>query len=465
MLKPRNSVRSLKLRLLIRIVIPLFAVALALGGWRTWYVFETAKEIFDRNLTAVSLAVARDLASSGVELLSQETLLLLTDASGGKIFYHVHGPDGAYVAGFGYPPRSAGHPLAGAAAPQLFDSTHLGRPVRAVALGQLVNSAGLEGIATITVWQEQAVRQQYAVRQAVSSALIIVLLVGAVIAFVWFGVNSGLAPLNQLRSAVGRRSPQELRPIAQAVPEEVQPLVGTLNGLFQEVQNSIDARDRFISNAAHQLRNPIAAVQAMAESALNAKNAEEMSRRVEKTLSEARHTSQLAEQLLMLERLRHSPESFKREPFDAADSLLYVAQRFSDRAMDRNVEFGFDHDDQPAPLLGDPELFGEAIENLLDNALAHAGPELRSIALTLASADGEALISVRDDGRGIPEADREVIFERFTQLDFGRGSGLGLAIAREITHAHGGEIRATAGLGEAGAGFALRLPLAGSPGS
>ncbi|WP_424965998.1 ATP-binding protein [Dinoroseobacter sp. S375] len=465
MLTPRNSVRSLKLRLLIRIVLPLFAVALALGGWRTWYVFETAKEIFDRNLTAVSLAVARDLASSGVELLSQETLLLLTDASGGKIFYHVHGPDGAYVAGFGYPPRSAVTPLSGATAPELFDSTHLGRPVRAVALGQLVNSAGLEGIATITVWQEQAVRQQFAIRQAVSSAVIIVLLVGAVIAFVWFGVSSGLAPLNQLRSAVGRRNPQELRPNAQAVPEEVQPLVGTLNDLFQEVQNSIDARDRFISNAAHQLRNPIAAVQALAESALNAKTTDKMTRRVAKTLTEARHTSQLAEQLLMLERLRHSPESFKREPFDAADSLLYVAQRFSDRALDRNVEFGFDQDDQPAPLVGDPELFGEAIENLLDNALAHAGPGLRGIALILGSAEGEARITVRDDGRGIPEADREIIFERFTQLDFGRGSGLGLAIAREILRAHGGEIRATGELSDTGAGFAITLPLRNSPGS
>jgi len=149
----RNTARSLKLRLLLRVIVPLIGVALVLGMWRTWYVYETAKELFDRNIMAVSIAVARDLASSGGELLSQETLLQLVNASGGEIFYHVYGPDGAYVAGFGYLPRTDLRDIGADIAPRLFDATHLERPVRAVTLGQFVDSSGLEGIATITVWQ------------------------------------------------------------------------------------------------------------------------------------------------------------------------------------------------------------------------------------------------------------------------------------------------------------------------
>ncbi len=440
-------------------MVPLIGFALAIGTWRAWYVFETSKDIFDRNLTAVSVAVARDLASSGAELLTQQTRSLLVEASGGEIFYHVHGPDGAYVAGFGYPPRTGFPNIVGDIAPRLFDSSHLGKPVRAATLGQFVDSDGLQGIATITVWQEQDVRQNFSLRQAASSAAIIVSLVAAVTAFVWFGVNSGLAPLTQLRKAVARRNPQDLKPIARSVPEEVQPLVTTLNGIFQEVQKSIDSRDRFISNAAHQLRNPIAAVRAQAESALNAKDKEQMARRVEKTLEEARHTSELAEQLLLLERLRHTPDTFKKTRFDLCDVLLTVATRFGDRAMDRGLEFSFDRDEGEASVFGDPDLFGEAFENLLDNALVHGGPAMTAIELAVNLAGTIAKIRVRDDGRGIAVQDRDIVFERFAQLDFGRGSGLGLAIAKEIIQAHGGTIIATNGLNGVGAGFEVELML------
>ncbi len=443
----------------MRIVVPLIIVAIAIGGWRTLFVFDTAKDIFDRNLTAVSVVVSRDLASSGGELLSPETLLLLQEASGGIVFYHVFGPDGAYVAGFEYPLRADWLLLSVGVSPTLFNSSHLGKPVRAATLSQWVNSSGLEGFATITVWQDHSIRQQFAIRQAIISSAGIVALVVAVMAFVWFGVNSGLAPLTQLREAVARRSSDELRPIERAVPEEVRPLVGTLNGLFQEVQNSIDAWDRFIGNAAHQLCNPIAAVQARAKSAMNANSIDEMRRRVGKTLLEAQHTSQLAEQLLMLERLSHSPDDFVKKDLDVAENLLAVANRFGDRAMDRDVDFSFDTSGKDFRAKGNPDLFSEAIENLLDNALAHAGPTLKTITLTLERNDQIGRISVRDDGRGIPVQDRDIVFERFAQLDFGRGSGLRLAITKEIVLNHNGTIKATSGLNGAGVGFEIGIPL------
>lgn len=460
MLASPSSVRSLRFGLFVRIVFPLLVVALVLGAWRTWSVVNSARTLFDRNLTTVSVAVARDLASSGGELPSTETLSLLSEASGGRVFYHVHGPDGAYVAGFGYPPRLDRPELVGDAVPLLFDSSHLGRPVRVASLRQFVNSSGLEGFATISVWQEQSVRRDFATRQAMASVAIILCLVGAVMGLVWFGVNAGLAPLNHLRNSVARRSPEDLRAINSAVPEEVTPLVDTLNTLFGEVQYSIEARDRFIGNAAHQLRNPIAAIQATAESAQNAKTPDETQRRISKTVNEAQRASHLAEQLLMLDRLMHAPDREHTEVFDVGPLVAEVTTRFGDRALDQGIEFSLDAKKGPIPIAGDAELFAQALENLLDNSLTHGGPGLNAIEVVLDHGTQSLHLSVSDDGRGIPVEDRELVFERFAQLDFGNGSGLGLAIVKEIVKGHGGTITIQDGLGGQGTTFRVEIPLA-----
>ena len=459
MLNATAGSRSLRLRLFFRIVVPLVIVASAVGVWRTWNAFETAKAIFDRNLTAISIAVARDVASSGGELLSPETHALLAEASGGKVFYHVYGPDGAYVTGFGYPPATPSFDLRSDPLPMLFDSRHAGEPVRVSGLVQFVNASGIDGLARITVWQQQSLRRQFALNQALLSLGVITLLVAAVMVTVWLSVSSGLAPLIQLRNAIARRNPQDLRPINYPAPEEVRPLVETVNALLGEVQGSIDARDRFIGNAAHQLRNPISAVQALAESAGNAKTPEETHRRIAKTIAEAKHTSHLAEQLLMLEQLSQPNNRLKSDLFDLGQIAAHVSSRIADRALDQGIEFSFDEEGGKALVKGDGTMLAEALENLVDNALSHGGDKLSKLRISRDLSATMARVTVEDDGQGIGAEDRELVFERFTQLDFGHGSGLGLSIVREIVEAHGGTIAVSTGIGGKGARFDIALPL------
>ena len=460
MLRKPVGRQSLRIRLFVRVVTPLVIVAVAIGIWRVKNTAETAREIFDRNLTAVSIAVAKDVASTGGELLSPETLDLLAGASGGRVFYHVYGPDGAYVSGYGYPPATGFSDASRSQVPVIFDSVHSDDPVRVSSLTQYVNADGIEGFARITVWQKQSVRRQFAINQTLLSLAIIFVLVAAVMAFVWFGVNSGLAPLIDLRNAIAIRSPQDLRPITRAVPEEVRSIVGTLNTLFHEVSNSIEVRDRFVANAAHQLRNPISAIQALAESALSARNADEKHRRVQKTVEEAKHTSQLAEQLLMLEKLSQSSELENHDRVDLNKVVLGVSSRNADRTLDRGIDFSFEPSSADIVVDGDTTLLSEAVENLVDNALKHGGNQISALVISLDVCESKALLVIEDDGKGIPDEDHDIVFERFTQLDHGHGSGLGLSIVKEIVHLHGGSVDISTGGSGQGTRFRIELPLA-----
>ena len=459
MLTGRTQILSLRQRLFIRVVLPLVLIAAILGAWRVFTTFQTANQIFDRNLSAVTIAVARDVANNEAEFISTETLDLLSSVSGGKVFYHVAGPNNAYASGYGIPPDAPLEVAERTQFPMLFDGIHSGEPVRVARLSHYVRSSGLDGFAEISVWQPQSVRQYFAYSQALNSLGVILLMLLAVMALVWFGVNSGLSPLINLRNSIKKRSPDDLKPITRPVPEEVVPLVENLNDLFGEVRSSIDARDRFIVNAAHQLRNPVSAVQALAEAALNAPSGKEAQRRIKLTVDEAKHASFLAEQLLKLERLSQSKREKRKTECDLNQIALNASARLADKVMDRGVEFAFEPSDVAIPVAADHILISEVVENLVDNALKHAGPSLSQISVMAERRETFGVLIVEDDGVGIPKEDQQAIFERFAQLDHGPGSGLGLAIVLEIARFHDGDVSVSQPEHGRGTRFEVRIPL------
>ncbi|WP_375266484.1 histidine kinase dimerization/phospho-acceptor domain-containing protein [Planktotalea sp.] len=133
--------------------------------------------------------------------------------------------------------------------------------------------SGVAGVFNITVWQSASVRSSF-VRDVLSRSFSVIgLLVISVAVIVWFGVGLGLRPLLDLEQAIAKRTPSELEPIRRAVPVEAQGLVRTLNQLLDRVSRRISSKDEFISNAAHQLRNPMAGVLALAEAVQSAPNA------------------------------------------------------------------------------------------------------------------------------------------------------------------------------------------------
>lgn len=432
---------SLRLRLFVLILSPLVLMSALLGYWRFLVAQDTAETLFDRNLLSAALAISRDVAISGGDALLPSTSDMIRDASGGEVFYHVAAPDGIYVTGYAYPPIPDDGRLSADQSPRFSRATYRGEPVRVLQITERVTLENLTGEATVSVWQRQADRQAFANQLALRTAMLVGALLLTLALVVWFGVGLGLRPLLDLQNAIAMRSPDDLSRIRRKVPEEVKGVVGTLNRLFRQVEKSIEAHQVFISDAAHQLRNPAAAVQSLAEAVRDAPNDEDRGKRIDDLVNAAYNSTRVANQLLSLDRLRHQDGEDRNERFDLADLIRETCAESGPAILSRSIDFEVRLPDQPVIFRGDPLFLSEALKNLLDNAVKHGGALLSSIIVSLEVAHGRISIIVRDDGKGLHPDDADRAFSRFSQVEPSDGSGLGLAIVSSVAERHGGEVR------------------------
>ena len=431
--------RSLRLRLSVLILLPLILVSIASVIWRFDNARATSEEIFDKNLVMLSLAVSRDVAYSGGDTLSETTANLFRDATGGAIFYHVYGPDGSFVTGYSSPPVRGGGLALQPNVPLLFDTVYQGKPARAVSLAEPVVIDGIGGQSVVTVWQGLQARQDFARTLALQAALLALILVLTVATVVYFGVQIGLRPLQQLEAAIQQRSMSDLRPIERQIPAEARGIVHRLNELFGRLTEAQKSKDRLISNAAHQLRNPVAAIHTMAQAVEASRTLEDSNQRAAELVLETRQAMRLTQQMLSLESVQAvEPDLHKTE---LNSFLSDLAARIGPSVLGADVDFELGMPQQRISARIDPTLLGEAVSNLVDNALHHAGAGLSSIKLTLETRAAQAIIAVENDGKAIPHDHARRIFERFVQGEESQGAGLGLPIVQQIVASHGGDIR------------------------
>lgn len=446
---------SLRLRLLCLILVPLLAVAVAAIYWRYDAARRTAEDIFDRNLIMLCMAVSRDVAHSGGDSLSVTTSNLFRDATGGSVFYHVYGPDGSFVTGYSSPPVRQDPAQLHHHTPLLFDALHRGQPVRAVSLAEPVIIGGISGVSVVTVWQQLDPRHSFARRLAVQAAITAALLVLTVAGVVIFGIRLGLRPLGRLEAAIHQRSSTDLRPIERQVPIEARGIVNRLNALFAQLTDAQNARDRLISNAAHQLRNPVAAIHAMAQATLAAKTLPDSQTRAQELVQETRRTVRLTHQMLSLERLRGQDPQLTRA--DICASIKDLTTRIAPNILGANIGLHVDLPTGPIWALFDQTLLHEAITNLIDNALQHGGDKLSEIQVAITTDPQWACITVQNDGTALPDvADAQDYFERFSPKGNTPGAGLGLSIVQEIAQMHGATLKISA---KPMTAFSLCLPL------
>ncbi|MDJ0627742.1 MAG: sensor histidine kinase [Rhodobacter sp.] len=448
---------SLRARLTAIILLPILAVATVVGLWQLNNARRTAADVFNRSLLSAALAVANDVAISGGDALSPRTRDILADTSGGLVFYHVYAPDGVIVAGYATPPVGIPRPEAEAASPAYFQASYLGRTVSGVRLQNQTQVDGFAGIFTTTVWQDNAVRTAF-VRDLVARSMVTICgLIVSLALIVWFGVRLGLRPLLDLEHAIERRSSDELSPIQRPVPTEVEGIVRTLNRLFAQVSRSMTAQAEFISNAAHQLRNPIAGVLSLAEAVHSAPSADEAKRRSSDLLTAARETADLSQKLLLLERATSVSPTSAFQLIDLDATLPDWIGAYRKKKCGSGVRIELDLRNELGSLSCDPTMLREAIRNLLDNAIQHGGLDLTGITVCAEAAHDWLYLSVSDNGRGISPADLGSARERFRQIAPTSTSGLGLSIVEAIVEGHGGSL-GMASL-DPGLKVELRLPV------
>ncbi|WP_299303916.1 sensor histidine kinase [uncultured Litoreibacter sp.] len=439
------NTRSLRLRLIFIILIPLLLVAGIAAVWQLQTTTKRAEEIFDRGLLSAALAISRDVALSGGDALSSSTRRLVNDTSGGELFYHVFAPDGVFVTGYATPPALGANLPTDQEDPYYFDALYQGQAVRVLRFRDAMSVDGLTGLFTITVWQPTQVRASFVQAVGFRAIGVIALIVGSVAAIVWFGVGLGLRPLLDLQEAIAKRTPSELEPIRRSVPVEVRGVVSTLNSLLDRVSRRISSKDEFISNAAHQLRNPIAGILALAEAVESAPNAKAAKSRSKELVAAARDATYLTNQLLSFERASGDAQDVRRDRIEVSELITTCLTRLNKDVGKKDVEIIVAPASERLHLLGDALMLQEAILNLLTNALVHGGPTLSRIEVSARRSGENVEIAIQDDGRGILLEKLDQARVRFGQADAGPGSGLGLSIVERVLDNHTGhfELRPT----------------------
>lgn len=461
--RPHRGARrrpSLRARLFLLIMLPLVLVAMVAGAIRYGLALNLSHRLHDDTLTVIAHAVAREVVLTQGDVLADALLTSLVGALGDPIYYQVRAAGGRMVTGYSDAPRPPPEIEVPGGRPVVFDSVYIGQPVRAVALREFIADPDFDGWTTVTVWQTLGRRQAVGLGLLVESALMLAGVVATAGVLVWTGIALGLRPLTDLRAAVARRSAQDLQPIRRPVPPEAQPLVATINALFARLAAELAHRDAFIANAAHQLRNPVATIQAQAEAALAAPDPADRAARLADLAQAAARLSRITRQLLRHDQATHTRPAADAPPADLHAIACEVARRHAPRAIAAGVDLALEGPGMPLPVRADPTLVAEAVDNLLDNALAYGARSGGQILLALAVEGGQARLSVADDGPGIPPAARAAVFERFVRAtdDGGLGCGLGLPIARAVARASGGDLRLVPGA--PGCRMDLTLPLA-----
>lgn len=439
-------------RQLLRQLLPLMAAIIVTGGGVVYFVaHREATVAYDRALMDVSLALANQVEIKDSKLHLQlpaiaEKVLLVDGYD--KLFYKVTDPDGKTIAGNVGLPNPASPFEDGKL---YYDGRLGGKSIRVAAL-----LSNRDGTPFIVLSAETKLKRDWLVGEIVLAMLVPEgLLIIAAIFMIRSSVGHGLASIQPLREELLRRTHTDLSQLPlNEIPEEIYPIFKEVNELLARLSQSLDANRRFIADASHQLRTPIAALQAEAEMALRSADPGESLKRI---VAGTRRITHLSHQLLTLSRLEPQ-QIHKPKTVDLAQLTKDAAERWMPLAHERNIDLGFEL--APAIVKGDPIWLEELANNLIDNALRYT-PRGGVITVRCGGAASQTYWEVEDSGPGIPAAERERIFERFYRLDATGvdGCGLGLAIVREIAHNHKATLAVETGNSLGGALIRVTFPL------
>jgi len=451
----RTPQRSLRRLLISWLVWPLAALILTSTAPTYFLALGAANHAYDSALLDPALAIATHVrqteTSIAVDLSDQALDVLRVDAQD-RVFVQVRGPKGELIAGTATLPDPPKLPPDGRL---FFNATVDGERVRIIALG-IAHPLGQAVVQVAETYGKRDLMVKAMLIGAIVSELVVAL---AAVALLWYGVGRGLAPLEALRDEIAARSPRDLRDVTEGdKPTEVAPIVTALNGLLGQLKSAIERQQRFISNAAHQLRTPLSGLKMHAELARRQPSSAEMRSLLDMISGETDRTVRLVNQLLTLARAEPDIAALPAAaPINLHDIGSRAVQEWLPRALAKNIDLGFELED--AWISGDGLLIRELLANLIDNALAYT-PQGGRVTVRTREDNTRALIEVEDNGRGVPASERERVFERFyrAQGSPGEGSGLGLAIVAEIANRHAGVIDIVAPASGEGAFFRASFP-------
>ena len=442
MIPPQTSLKR-------RLALWLIAIVAGLGTLLLIEAYTSARKAADRamdgQLEAASLTIAESLqwpeGNPTVEMPASALQILATRWQE-RVFYWLQADNGRIITQNANLPITDAMQTEARRRPIYLDAVYDGQPIRLS--GREVDSAGWDTQEPVQLWvghtrHGRDLLAQELFRKSATRFAAMVLITAALVAI---AMRTMLAPLRRLRQTLRDRSADDISPLRLGVPKEMLELVETLNRLFADQRHHRDALLRFIADASHQLKTPLAGLQSTSELALTSREPAIWRQALKTVHDSAGRTSRLAGQMLSLTRLQHLGPEHERQPLALDRLMREVATDWADRQDSRDHDLGLVID-MPTPVWVEGERWAlhELLNNLLDNACRYTPPG-SEITLTLEGDDERVTLSIEDDGPGV---DAESLgrltqpFERGRRQDT-RGSGLGLAIAESIAVRHGGQL-------------------------
>lgn len=454
---------SLRKQLLLWLLIPFLLLWLLNAVVAYRLALQTADSAYDKSLQDVTLALSNQIKINQGKIevhLPQVALDILQADEKDSVYYLIRDAHGEFVFGHrGLPPPPGVH-RDGLKHAVYYDTVYQGERVRAVAVP--LPLPGTHGEYALIQAAETLVKRRELVQEwLLSMVLPQLLLLFLASLTIWYSVGRGLRPVSRLRDEITARSQYDLSPLRERqVVEELQPLIRSINELMSRLAHLMQVQQRFIADAAHQLRTPLAGLKVQAELALRLEDPAEIRHSLQQMYQAAGQSAHLAQQLLAL--ARAEPEGQNAEylrEFDWVAMVKQVSTEWVQAALRKNIDFGFEAEVSTLVMPGHALLLTEMMNNLIDNALRYtASGGHVTVRVLFCGSDLE--IAVEDDGIGIPEAQREAVFERFYRVlgSDQSGCGLGLAIVREIVIRHGGRVSISSGARGIGSVFHLNFP-------
>lgn len=460
--------RSLRRTLLVGILVPVLAFVVVNTASLYRQALTAADTAYDRTLLASAKALGEQLqvvaAGDGVALradLAYSALEAFEADNRSRIYYRVQGFRGEMVSGFAdlpaaQPGNQAGQPYA--ALVNFYDESYRGEPVRMAVLHQPVAGPAGQGMATIQVAETLQLRRALARTLLQHTLWQQAALMGLIALVVVLVVQRATRPVRQLSDHICARDEADLSPLPSAdAPRELHPIIDATNAFMARAAGLLAHQRRFVRDASHQLRTPLAVLKAQVQSARRGDVAPAQA------LSEISVTvdaaTELANQMLALakvEQLRHQGAQAEVPVLPWDEVVRQVALGLAPLLADAAVDF--DIHTQHTPVQAHEWALRELTRNLLHNAIKHSPPG-RPLVVQVRPEAEQAVLCIQDSGPGLAAGLRDRLFQPFAAAGSRAGSGLGLAICQEIVQTLGGSItlhnRTQGGL-EAG----VRLPLA-----
>lgn len=431
---------SLRRKLLVWLLLPLLSLWLVGAVLAYFMAINFTDVAYDRALFDSTRSLAEQVKviddQAVVELPRSALQILLADEHD-RVYYQVIGRKGQLVSG---EPGLARPPAAGkVGVPILHDGELRGEKLRIASL--YVIPIGESTGRTVLVQVAETLNKRHILAGEILTGMLAPQLALILLAafIVWLGVGRGLAPLQQVRGEIASRSHRDLGPLAESnAPEEVQTLIHAINELMGRLDQALGAQRRFIADAAHQFRTPLAGLKAQTDLALRQTDPDKRQHALEQLSAGAGRTVRLINQMLALARVEpDAAKTLELQPIDLNALVREAVMEWVPRALGKGIDLGFEGEAGALEVRGDALRLGMLLDNLVDNALCYC-PSGSRVTVRVARENGAVALVVEDNGPGIPKSERDKVFQRFYRVlgNEAEGSGLGLAIVQEIAQLH-----------------------------